>query len=99
MSLTSDVNSSIQSLFLSKVSIASKVTPLLLLVCVEYLSLLVILMNGVEDCPVSCLSNFSFISTLFAKSVASLRLLTLIKVEYSQYGRVFLKLSKICISP
>ena len=48
MSLTNDVNLSMQSLFLSKVSIASKVTPLLLLVCVEYLSLLVILMNGVE---------------------------------------------------
>ena len=81
MSLTNDVNLSIQLLFLPKVSTASKVTPLLLLVCVEYLSLLVILMYGVEDCTFSCLCNFSFVNTLLAKSIASLRLLTLIKVE------------------
>ena len=81
MPLTNDINLSIQSLFLSKVSITSKVTPLLLLVCVEYLSLLVILINGVADCPVSCLSSFSFVSTLLAKSIAFLRLLTLIRVE------------------
>ena len=59
---------------------ASKVTPLLLLGWVEWLSLLAIFMNGMEDCPVSCLSNFSLVSTLLAKSIASLRLFTLIKV-------------------
>ena len=60
---------------------ASNVIPFLLLGWVEWLSLLVIFMNGVEDCPVSCLSNFSLVSTLLAKSIASLRLLTLIRVE------------------
>ena len=39
------------------------------------------LMNGVEDCPVSCLSNFSLVNTLLAKLIASLRLFTLIKVN------------------
>ena len=56
-----------QLLFLSKVSMASKVTHFLLLDWVEWLSLLVIFMNGVEDSPVSCLSNFSLVSTLLAK--------------------------------
>ena len=81
MALTSDVSLSIQPLFLSKVSIALKVTPLLLLFSMECLSLLLAHMNGVEVCPVSCPSNFSFVSTLLAKSIASLRLLTLIKVK------------------
>ena len=81
MALTSDINLSIQLLFLSKVSIASKVTPLLLLFNMEWLSVPLALMNGVEDCPVNCLSSFSLVNTLLAKSIASLRLLTLIKVE------------------
>ena len=81
MALTLDVNLSIQLLFLSKVSIASKGTPLSLLLSAEWLSLLLALINGVEDCPVSCLSSFSLVNTLFAKSIASLRLLTLIKVK------------------
>ena len=46
----------------------------------EWLSLMVTFMNGVEFCPVSCLSNFSLVSTLLAKSIVSLRLFTLIKV-------------------
>ena len=70
-----------QLLFLSKVSMVSKVTSFLVLGRVEWLSLLVIFMNGVENCPVSCLSNFSLVSTLLAKLIASLRLLTLIRVE------------------
>ena len=81
MALTSDVSLSIQLLFLSKVSIALKVTPLLLLFGMEWLSLLPALMNGVEVCPVNCLSNFSLVNTLLANSVAFLRLLTLIKVR------------------
>ena len=59
----------------------------------ERLSLLLVaFMNGVEDCPVNCLSSFSFVSTLLAKSIASLRLFTLIKVKYSLYGRVFFEI-------
>ena len=61
--------------------VVSKVTPLLLLFNMKWPPLLLALMNGVEDCPVSCLPNFSFLSTLLAKSIASLRLLTLIKVD------------------
>ena len=79
-SLTNDVNLSIQSLFLSNISMASNVTPFFWWFCGEWLSLLLVaFINGVEDCPVNCLSNFSLVSTLFAKSMASLRLFTLIK--------------------
>ena len=99
MSLTNEVNLSIQLLFLSNISIASNVTPFLRWFWGESLSSLEAFMNGVEDCPVNCLSNFSLVKTLFAKSIVSLRLFTLIRVEYSQYGRVFLKFSNICISP
>ena len=79
--LTNKVNRSIQSLFLSNVSLCQ-------------MSLLSYdgfgaygchyweaFINGVEDCPVNCLSSFSLVKTLFAKSMASLRLFTLINVE------------------
>ena len=81
-SLTKVVNLSIQSLFLSNVSIASKVTPFFCWFWVKWQSLLLVaFMNGVEDCLVNCLSSLSFVSTLLAKSIASLKLFTLIRVE------------------
>ena len=81
MLLTNEVNLSIQSLFLSNISIASNVTPFLCWFWGEWLSLVEAFMNGVEDCPVNCLSSFSLVKTLFAKSMASLRLFTLIRVK------------------
>ena len=78
--LTRDINLSIQSPFLSKVSIASKVTPFLGLFLSGTVTINGTFMNGVEVCAVTCLSNFSLVSTLLAKLIASLRLFTLIKV-------------------
>ena len=49
--------------------------------------------------PNSCLSSFSFVSTLFAASTASLKLLIGNKIQYNLLGNVFLNNSKICSSP
>ena len=61
---------------------------------------MVTFMNGVEVCPVSCLSNFSLVSTLLDKSIASLRLFTLMEIKSHKVGMegCFLKFSNIYIS-
>ena len=49
-------------------------------------------MNGVEDCPVNCLSSLSLVKTLFAKSMASLRLFTLISSQVKSIWKGVLKI-------
>ena len=44
---------------------------------------------AVPDCPDSCLSLFSFVSTLFVASTASLRLLIENRTQYNLLGNVF----------
>ena len=57
-------------------------------------------MNGVdEDCPVSCLSNFSSISILLAVSTACVRSSKGNSIQYNFVGSLFLNTSKICGSP
>ena len=57
--------------------------------------------NGVvaPDCPDNHLSIFSLVSTLFAESAASLKLLIENKTQYSLLGSVFLNSSSICHLP
>ena len=81
--------------FLSMVSIASKVTPLFLVLLEDWL-LSVICTNGMVDvCPVFCLSIFSFIINLFAVVIASLRLFMGNRIGQSLLGRMFFINSKI----
>ena len=58
-------------------------------------------MNGdmLEAWPVNCLSNFSLFITLFAVSMASLRLFIGNNIQYNLLGNVFLNNSKISGSP
>ena len=49
--------------------------------------------------PDNCLSNFSFVNTLFAASTAPCKLLIGNRIQYSLLGKVFLNSSKICGSP
>ena len=49
-------------------------------------------MNGVEDCPVNCLSSFSLVKTLFAKSMASLRLFHIDKSQVKSIQKGVLKI-------
>ena len=60
-----------------------------------------IFINGLlaTACPDSCLYSFSFVSTLFVASTASLKLLIGNKIQYNFLGKVFLNNSKICGSP
>ena len=76
---------------LSKVSMASKVTPFLLVwphsfICIK---------GVVEDWPVFCLSIFSFIITHLAVVIASLKLSMGNSIGYSLLRRVFFISSKI----
>ena len=70
--LTSGVNLSMLSLCLSKVSIASKVTPLLLVLSEDWPQSFTHINGVVDDWPVFCLSIFSFIITLLAVVIGSL---------------------------
>ena len=55
-----------------------------------------ILINGLEeDCPVNCLSNFSFVNILFVVSTACQRLSVGNSIQYNFVGSVFLNTSKI----
>ena len=60
-----------------------------------------ICINGIllAVCPDNCLSNFSFVKTLFAASTTSRKLLIGNKSQYSLLGKVFLNYSKIRGSP
>ena len=77
------------SLCLSNVSMASKVTALLLDLSIDWL-LSFTHMNGVvEDWPDFCLSVFSFIIILSAVAIMSLKLSMGKQIGYSLLGRVF----------
>ena len=59
-----------------------------------------ILINGlVEVCLVNHLSNFSFVSILFAVSTACLRSSIGNNIQYNFVGSVLLNTSRICGSP